>query len=63
MTFMTMSFFEISGKYHKAIWTSSHVVMATQICDLRLHCQSLMESYFPYFGVVIPNLEFIFKNH
>jgi hypothetical protein len=42
MTFTIMSFFEISGKYHGAIWTSSHVAMANHICGLGLHCQSLM---------------------
>jgi hypothetical protein len=28
--------FVISGKYHKAIWTSNHVVMASHICGLGL---------------------------
>jgi hypothetical protein len=29
-------FFAISGKYHVAIWTSSHEVMASHICGLTL---------------------------
>jgi len=41
MAFMTMSFFEISGKYHKAIWTSNHVTTTSHICGVGLHHQSL----------------------
>ncbi len=29
-------FFATSGKYHGAIWTSSHVVMTNHICGLGL---------------------------
>ncbi len=29
-------FFVTIGKYHKAIWTNNHVVMASHICGLRL---------------------------
>jgi len=38
----TTSFFEISGKYNEAIWTSNHVVMASLIYGLGLHRPSLM---------------------
>jgi hypothetical protein len=31
-----MQFFVTSGKYHEAIWTSNHVVMASHICGLGL---------------------------
>jgi len=34
--------FATSGKYNKAIWTKSHVVMANHICGLGLEHQSLM---------------------
>jgi hypothetical protein len=40
--FVTMPIFATSGKYHKAIWTSNHVVMANHICGLGLQRQSLM---------------------
>jgi hypothetical protein len=36
MAFMVTPFFATDGKYHKAIWTSSHVVMANHICGLGL---------------------------
>jgi hypothetical protein len=31
-----------SGKYHMAIWTSNHVVVASHKCGLGLKCESLM---------------------
>jgi hypothetical protein len=34
--------FVTSGTYHKAIWTSNHVIMASHICGLGLQCQSFM---------------------
>ncbi len=34
--------FTTNGKYNKAIWTRSHVVMANCICGLGLEHQSLM---------------------
>jgi hypothetical protein len=36
MAFMTTPIFVTSGKYHGAIWTNSHVVIANHICGLRL---------------------------
>jgi hypothetical protein len=42
MVFMTTPFFVTSGKYHRAIWTSNHAVMASHICGLGIQHQSLM---------------------
>ncbi len=38
MVFTTTPYFVTSGKYHGAIWTNNHVVMASHICGLELQC-------------------------
>ncbi len=49
--------FTTSGKYHQAIWTSSHVVMACHKCGLRLEHELLLYSYLPCFSVVMAKHE------
>jgi hypothetical protein len=34
--------FVINSKYHRAIWTTNHIVMVSHICGLRSQCQLLM---------------------
>jgi hypothetical protein len=63
MAFTTTPFFTTSGKYHGAIWISSHVIMANHICGLRLQHQSLMSSYFQCFGVVFVFTSILFEIH
>jgi hypothetical protein len=41
MAFMTTPFFVTSGKYHMAIWTNDHVIMASHIRGLGLQCSHL----------------------
>jgi hypothetical protein len=36
------AFFATSDKYHMAIWTNNHVIMANHICGLGLQGQLLL---------------------